>query len=160
MISLSESILKSVGAGKDSDEAFAKFFKEALNKSFGNYIYEKGLEVYIEGNYARAEYPLVKGRERIFTTRYFEYCIENLIDILGDCKDPYWAYEGTTRRNNIDDEDEQFPVRTKIYMGNKVPMWSKTPYFFIGISKDPSTNKPAFLDIDGDAEQIKKLYKK
>ena len=59
MISLSESILKSVGAGKDSDEAFAKFFKEALNKSFGNYIYEKGLEVYIEGNYARAEYPLV-----------------------------------------------------------------------------------------------------
>ena len=33
MTSLYESILKSVGAGKDSDDTFAKFFREAFNKT-------------------------------------------------------------------------------------------------------------------------------
>jgi hypothetical protein len=160
MTSLYESILKSMGAGKDSDDTFAKFFREAFNKTFGNYVYEKGLEVYIEGNYARAEYPLVKGRERIFTTRYFEPCLANFIEELGDCKEPYYAYEGQTRKNNIDDIDEQVPIRTKVYLNNDVPMWKDHSYFFIGVFKDASTDKPAWLCIDADPEQIKKLYKK
>ena len=160
MKSLYESILKSVSAGKDSDECFRKVFMQAISKAFGNYIYEKGLEVYVNGNYARAYYPLVKGRERIFTTRYFEYCIANFIDELGDCKEPYYAYEGQTRKNNIDDIDEQVPIRTKIYLNCKVPLWRNMPYFFIGVFKDESTDKPAWLCIDADSDQIKKLYNK
>ncbi len=160
MRSLYESILKSVGAGKDSDECFRKVFMQAISKAFGNFIYEKGLEVYVNGDYARAEYPLVKGRERAFTTRYFEHCIENFIDELGDCREPYYAYEGQTRKNNIDDVDEQVPIRTKIYLNCKVPLWENMPYFFIGVFKDASTDQPAWLCIDADSDQIKKLYNK
>jgi hypothetical protein len=160
MKSLYESILKSVGAGKDSDECFRKVFMQAISKAFGNYIYEKGLEVYVNGNYARAYYPLVKGRERIFTTRYFEPCLANFINELGDYREPYYAYEGQTRKNNIDDIDEQVPIRTKVYLNNDVPMWKDHSYFFIGVFKDGSTDQPAWLCIDADPGQIKKLYKK
>ena len=160
MKTLYESILSSTGTGKDSDYAFAELFRKALSKTFGNYIYEKGLKVYLDGNYARAEYPLVKGRERIFTTRYFEPCLANFIEELGDCKEPYYAYEGQTRKNNIDDIDEQVPIRTKVYLNNDVPIWKDHSYFFIGVFKDASTDKPAWLCIDAVPEQIKKLYKK
>lgn len=160
MKTLYESILKSIGAGKDSDECFRRAFIQAINKTFGNYIYEKGLEVYIEGNYARAEYPLVKGRERIFTTRYFEHCLANFINELGNCSEPYYVYEGKTHKNDIDDIDEQVPIRSRVYLNNKVPMWKDHSYFFISVFKDVSTNKPAWLCIDADPEQIKKLYKK
>lgn len=160
MISLKESILSSTGTGKYSDYAFGEFFRKALSKTFGNYIYEKGLEVYIEGNYARAEYPLIKGRERVFTTRYFETCLANFINELGDSREPYYAYEGKTHKNDIDDIDEQVPIRSRVYLNNKVPMWKNHPYFHIGVFKDASTDKPAWLCIDADPEQIKKLYKK
>lgn len=160
MKSLYESILKSIGAGKDSDDTFAKFFKEALSKTFGNYIYEKGLEVYIEGNYARASYPLVKGHEREFTLKKFESCLESFVKELGNSKEPYYAQEGITRKNNIDDIDEQVPIRTKVYLNNDVPMWKDDSYFFIGVFKDANTDKPAWLCIDASPEQINKLYKK
>ena len=146
--------------GKDSDYAFAEFFRKALSKTFGNYIYEKDLKVYLDGNYARAEYPLVKGREREFTLKKFEPCLANFIDELGDCNEPYYAYEGKTHKNDIDDEDEQVPIRSRVYLNNKVPMWKNHPYFFIGVFKDDSTDQPAWLCIDADPEQIKKLYKK
>ena len=162
MKTLYESILSSTGTGKNSDEIFAKFFKEAINKAFGKFIYEKGLKVYIQGNYARAEYPLLmgKGKERDFTLKYFTYCVENFVDILGDCNEPYYAYEGQTTKNDIDDDDEQVPIRTRIYLNNEVPMWKGHSYFYIGVFKEPTTCKPAYLCIDADPEQIKKLYKK
>jgi len=160
MKSLYESILKSVGAGKDSDECFRKVFMQAISKAFGNYIYEKGLEVYVNGNYARAYYPLVKGREREFVQKKFESCIKNFIKELGEYKEPYYAHEGITKKTNIDDIDEQVPIRTKIYLNCKVPLWENMPYFFIGVFKDASTDKPAWLCIDADSDQIKKLYKK
>lgn len=161
--SINESILGSVGAGKNSDECFRKVFITAISKSFGNYIYEKGLEVYVNGNYARVYYPLVKGRERIFTTKYFEYCIANFVDELGDCREPYYAQEGITRKNRIDDDDEQVLIRTKIYITGDVPMFKKIDvpdYLYIGVFKDPEINKPAYLCIDATPEQIKKLYNK
>lgn len=160
MKTLYESILNSVGAGKDSDECFRRVFMQAISNAFGKYIYEKGLDVYIEGDYSRVYYPLVNGREREFTLKKFEPCIKSFVKELGEYKEPYYAQEGITRKNNIDDIDEPVPIRAKIYLNCKVPMWKNMPYFFIGVLKDASTNKPAWLCVDAISDQIKKLYNK
>ena len=163
MKSLKESILSSTGAGKNSDEMFSKEFKKAFNNVFGMFVYEKGLETWTDGNYGRAQYPLVirnikSGRN--FVLHMFEDLIKDLVDELGDCREPYYAQEGITRKNRIDDEDEQVPIRTKIYITGDVPMFKKIDVLFIGVFKDPTTNEPAYLCIDATPDQIKKLFGK
>lgn len=155
MRSLYETILNSTNSGIENSGIFNKMFKKAFFKIFGNYIYEKKMDIthMFAGGPTTIEIP--------FTTRS-KQAITHFKDLVDDFAKELSVYKPETNvevHNPVGEGPERPKCEITVTFNNAPTTWKDEPYFVISVVKkefDDSIDSTVLImqDMNGSLEEV------